>query len=625
LIPARFPARFATAALTLALVCAPAAARAQDYPRLGLYCSMYGDGFPLWDVNGALQDSALAAIARYHQVVLDASPITPYRPDAAAALRVRHPGIKLCAYVTGHNIWGANNADSTIHYPTRYNHLVRSLGGYLYDTAGRLFDGSDVNLAKRDANGRFIVAESLADLFMNAIVTTGIWDGMFLDVYCKSILWMEGPGVQIDYVRAGYPSLSAFDQAWGAGVDTLGNRLKRLAGPSFELIGNCGQSTNYGWFNGWMRENFPYQNGGDWYQNMYRIPGGYFVDDARFLPPQSNYLFSALVASDPYDPNNARKARLGLASAALGKGYSVFGPSDRRSRPFPYHMWWYDEYGVDLATGGASGLIQHTGWLGQPLGDYYQMIWIGTNPDVVTNSDFETDVTSGWRFSAGVPATLMRDVGTAAVGSASARVTVSAAGSVSWAVGFGTVGTMPLSAGQPYSASFWARASAPRTIVVAAGPTASLRIAITTSWKRYQVTLLPYADGNAGLQLFLAEAAGDVWFDDVHFQPGVTNLYRRDFQNGIVLVNPSNDVLTVPLEHLYRKIRGVSDPATNDGTIVALVTVNPSDALFLIGDDRIPPAAIMDLQTGSAWQPHLRARRPQAGGGSSQPPPPHDP
>ena len=601
-----------TGAILAFALARPGAAHGQDYPRLGLYGAIAGDGYPYiaTGVNGALQDTTLDAVGRYHEVVLDASPISEYRPDVLAELRARRPGIKLLAYVTGHTIWNPSSTDSFVHFPTRYYRLVRDLGGWLYNTGGGEFSGSRVNLAKRDVSGRFIVAESLSDLFYDAIVSLGIWDGVFIDIYCKSILWAETPTEHIDFVRAGYPSLAAFDAAWGAAIDTLGDRLRRRAGPSIVMVGNCAQSTNYGTFNGWMRENFPFQNGGDWYQNMFRDVGGYFADDIHFRAPRSNYLFSAMIGSDPYSTTNLRRARFGLGSAALGSGYAVFGPSARAPRPQPYHMYWYDEYGVDLTTGRSSPNLQHTGWLGQPLGPYSQIIWLGPGQDAVTNPDFETDVTTGWNLNASVPGTVSRDATTAAVGSASAHVTVSSVGSVAWAVAFNSTGLLPVLAYQPCSATFWARASAPRNITVAASTFAETDIPITTEWHRYQVTFVPQSSGNASVQFFLAETTGEVWLDDVHFQAGVTNVYRRDFQNGIVLVNPSNQLMTVDLGRDYRKILGTRDLLTNDGSTVTQATVSPSDALFLIGDDRIPPAAVMDLQPGPSWTPRsTRAKR----------------
>ena len=54
--------------------------------------------------------------------------------------------------------------------------------------------------------------------------------------------------------------------------------------------------------------------------------------------------------------------------------------------------------------------------------------------------------------------------------------------------------------------------------------------------------------------------------------------------------------ITVPLETAFRKILGTTDPVVNDGSRVTEVTVPPSDALFLIGRDTIPPAAPSDLR-----------------------------
>jgi hypothetical protein len=124
-------------------------------------------------------------------------------------------------------------------------------------------------------------------------------------------------------------------------------------------------------------------------------------------------------------------------------------------------------------------------------------------------------------------------------------------------------------------------------------------------WRRYQVTIIPNGTGQATLQFFLAGEVGDVWFDDVHFQQGASSLWRRDFQNGIVLVNPASQTMTAPLEREYRRISGTSDPAVNDGALITQISVPPSDARFLIGDDQIPPAPISDLRPLPAGAPGI--------------------
>lgn len=583
-------------------------AAADGYPRLGLYGSVIGTGVPFVRGDGSLDTTAIAQVARYDEVILDVNPLTPYRPEIAAALRSRNPDIRILAYVLGHDIWPAADADSLHHYPTRYRHIVRDLDGFLYNRVnGQEYPGANVNLARRDSQGRFIVAEALADLMQDAVVSTGEWDGIFFDVYCYTLSWSQDASQQIDYARAGYASLAEFESAWQAGSDTLANRLRRLAGPSVILAGNCAGSAHQGVFNGWMRENFPLQNGGTWYDNVLSEPHGYFADEANFVQPAHNWIFSALSGADgtQYSSENTRRVRFGLGTAALGGGYGVFGPSDRRVQTAPYHAWWYDEYAVDRTTGRSSASIAHTGWLGAPLGAPYQMIWAGTNPDAVSNPGFDQSVSAGWTFGHFSPAvaTCTLDTTTSAVGRASVHIAITTASSVDWHVNLTSAGSIPVSPGISYSVTFWARASSPRVMPIIAtkpggGSVASRNVTLGTEWAHYQLILQPSQAANSSLEFFLGTQAGDVWFDDVHFQQGATNLWRRDFQFGAVLVNPSDTALQVPMGASWRHLLGTVDTAVNNGSLASTVTVRASDALFLLStsSDVTAPDGILDLR-----------------------------
>jgi len=598
----------ALSASLLAVLCSLAGAQA--HPRLGLYASIMGDGYPLITSTGALDTAAVAAVARYDVVTLDVNPVTPYHPELLADLRRRNPDIRILGYVLGHDIWAAADVDSLNHFPTRYRRLVRDLGGFLYNQfGGGYYPGANVNLAKRDGNGRFVVAEGLADLFHDAVVRDGLWDGVFIDVYCHTISWSQDASRRIDYARAGYASLAAFDAAWSAGSDTLANRLRRLSGGGPVLCGNCAQGAHTAVFQGWMRENFPFQGGGSWFTNMLDDPHGYFADERDYQSPQHNWIFTAMSGGvgAPYSSDNTRRVRFGLGSASLGSGLATFGPSDRVATTAPYHAWWYDEYAVDRSTGDSSPSIAHTGWLGEALGPAYQMIWAGTNPDAVTNPGFESDVTSGWALVAPPPAaaTRSRQTGDAPVGDASLHVNITATGAADYSVHLATQGTLTVMAGQTYSVTFWARAVPPRDVPVIAsrpggGSVATRTVSIGSTWKQYQVILTPSSSAQSALHLYLARGgAGDVWLDDVHFQQGATNLYRRDFEHGSVLVNPASTPLQVPLGRDFRRIRGTTAPTINDGALVQLVTVPAQDALFLLEavPDTIPPAPVTDMGT----------------------------
>jgi Hypothetical glycosyl hydrolase family 15 len=86
---------------------------------------------------------------------------------------------------------------------------------------------------------------------------------------------------------------------------------------------------------------------------------------------------------------------------------------------------------------------------------------------------------------------------------------------------------------------------------------------------------------------------GVVWFDELDHSLGngqtkptaawQKGVWRRDFDNGIVLVNPKgNGAQTVTLETSYIKIKGTQDPGTNNGQTVTTVTLKDRDGIILL-------------------------------------------
>jgi len=609
-----FPSRPTRALLLAALLvtaAATSAAAPAPYPRVGLYGTVLLGGFPFVQPNGALDTLEIGRASRFTEIALDVYPISPYRPDIVAAMRARNPKLIVLAYVLAEGIWPSEDPDSLNHIPTLIRHTVRDLNGFLYDkNTGLEYASStvNINIAKKGAGGHFVVAEALANIFRDHIIATGTWDGIFTDVFPHTVAWTQnGTGSVIDYQRAGYATLADLDVAWSAACDTLASHLRRDGGPGFLLVGNGGPSAEHAWCDGWMREDFPNQQGGTWTSNMLGdvASRGYFHDDADYFQPPHNWISSVAIgtAGQEYSVQNTTKVRFGLASAALGEGVGCIGPPGKNVRTAPFQDWWYDEYAVDVATGQSSQALPQTGWLGQALGPAYNFVWAGTAPDAITNQGFETDVTSGWTFGQFAPAaaTLSRDVTTAAVGVASAKVHITAASTVDWQVNLTSVGKLTMFPGNNYSATFRCKASAPRNVrVVGINSGADANIQVDTNWRQYQVVLTPTLSASGALAFFLGTQTGDVWFDDVHFQAGATSVWRRDFQNGIVLVNGTEVSLTVPLETSYRRILGTRAPAVNNGTLSATDVIPPHDALFLIRAslDRTRPAAVVNLRVG---------------------------
>jgi hypothetical protein len=593
----------------LAAATHPSPAAAEGFPRLGLYGSVVGGGYPYVRPDFSLDTLEIGRVARYGQVVLDAFPISPYRPDIVQALKARNPELQVLAYVLAEDIWQVHDTDSLRHIPTIIRRTVRDLDGFLYDRlSGGEYPGLAINIAKRDGSGRFVVAEALADIFRDHILATGLWDGLFADLFCHNVAWTQGDGstVAIDFQRAGYASLAALDLAWAAATDTLAARLRRDGGPGFVLVGNCGPSAQHARFNGWMRENFPHQQGGTWQSNVLGDVSsrGYLADDRDFVQPPANWILTATTgpAGTEYSAANTQHVRYGLASAALGEGWHTFQPG-RSVRDALYHQWWYDEYAVDLASGRSSESLRHTGWLGQALGPARTQVWAGSAPDAITNPGFETSVTSGWTLAWFSPAvaSIARDTATAAVGSASARISVTTPSTVEWHTYLASAGQLNTFAGTSYSATFWCKADPPRRLRVLAGNSGGQQLLdVDRTWRQYQAVLLPTTSMLSSLTFFLGTQAGDVWLDDVHFQAGVSSVWRRDFQNGIVLVNPTERALDVPLGMAFRRLLGMRAPAVNSGASGSTMTVGPYDALFLLRSelDVTRPAAVQDLRVG---------------------------
>jgi hypothetical protein len=111
---------------------------------------------------------------------------------------------------------------------------------------------------------------------------------------------------------------------------------------------------------------------------------------------------------------------------------------------------------------------------------------------------------------------------------------------------------------------------------------------------RYGFTSCLMDNGYYEFSLAANAYSGIFWFDEfntklgnattapptVAWQKGV---YRRDFDNGIALVNPrGNGAQTVQLETTFKKISGTQDPATNNGQTVQAVTLQDRDGVILL-------------------------------------------
>ncbi|HVP39695.1 MAG TPA: carbohydrate binding domain-containing protein [Candidatus Saccharimonadales bacterium] len=552
----------------------------QDFPHVAAYMRLSSDSHQL------NTDSLVAMLARFNVAVIPSCPATDSLGARLQQLRAINPKIILLAYFPGDFMWDG------AHYPDGYLYgdcwrMFQRHDWWAYSTNGTPFNyfGNTFDLTNPAAQ------DSLAWLIASRVLASGLWDGLFLDDFCDSNWWKEGSqGQYWDLNRDGQPDAEATDDPlWKAGTDSLVAKIRRLVGPHLILVGNGCQGSKTDRMNGWMREDFP--RIGNWIQNMF-LGWGYMTNEQRFLAPRYNFVYSTSQGPPMlFDPSNISWLRFGLASTLLGDGYFMFDP---QSASILVSSLWYDEY-----DGGAG---RTRGYLGQPLGDYYMQVGQLSTPEAFTDCGFESGFT-GWQLL-NVPGQWVLDSSTRVEGTYSAHALIPTPCLYASQVHLGQIANLTWGT---WSVTFWAKASSPRDMLVLAQRTespytiiATTPVSLGTTWKQYQVSFtnsigsVPF-----NCELEFGPAAGEVWVDDVHLQLGASSAYRRDFQNGTVLVNPSSATVNVTLEKPYQHLAGTQDPAVNDGQVTTQVSLGGSQGAILVtpggGSDLNPPGTVTDL------------------------------
>jgi len=328
-----------------------------QFPHVAMYSAAKSDGAPFVRVDGSLDSALVRLQSKYDFVILDAQ-IARY-PQFLRYLRETNPKIKVMGYAlaawTGN--WGGLSQNL-------YQAVVQT-DGFLYCRAG-----SDQHVCGEYFNidlGQASTVAAYADTFVS-ILKRGPFDGAFLDVWPPNMKGTTNLSLRdtIDWKRMGYASWSDFWANWNAGAWTLGARVREAMGTDYPIVGNYGPFGFRDVCAGWMRENFPFQNGGSWATNMIAYPTpawtdpGYLTDDSLYQAPQQSWLVWEPAADGATD---RRKARLTLGSASLGSGCASPCRCEWRPREFR----WYPEYSVDkLGISTMDG--SRKGWLGEPIG-----------------------------------------------------------------------------------------------------------------------------------------------------------------------------------------------------------------------------------------------------------------
>ncbi len=283
-----------------------------------------------------LREEDLAALARYDVVVLDADQQVRY-PDRVRRLRALHPEIKILAYLPSEEIAAARFVEPP-EYPMAKLAAAIDPAWYLKEANGQVasfWPGSSMlNVTNRAPLGAKNIRWNLflPQFIHDEILSSGLWDGVFLDntfdgisYFIKNPVDIDGDGKADDKTVA--------DPAWRDGMTTMLRRIRTL-NPTALIMGNGGAV--YGAdLHGAFFEHFPSWSWG---------PNWKEFRDTVVKNRKPSYTALNVNTDNADRPRDYRLFRYGLGSALVGGGYYSF---DRGSQ---YHsvLWWYDEYEIPL-------------------------------------------------------------------------------------------------------------------------------------------------------------------------------------------------------------------------------------------------------------------------------------
>ncbi len=451
---------------------------------------------------------------------------------------------------------------------------------YLKDvTGGRIEvwpDSYRLNLTK------LYVAEQQAHTAYEKVLASDLqFDGCFFDNFMTTQSWLRrdiyGREVQIDADEDGEPDdPDELDRAWKAG---LFHELETFRELMPDAIMSA-HSTNI--YEPGIAETFNGTSIGFWttdviegkrrfsdlmeryaaWNTMAREPRATMIESSP--PDQISYGYdysprekipaSTLEFARTYYPY----VRFGLAFTLLDDGYFAHEFGDT----WHGNDWWYDELDYEL---------------GLPLGPAERVeVGQGPGPNIIENGTFERPSGEpsgdGWSLwansSEGCEAAASLDRQDPGEGIASARLDITATSGVDWHVGFAQY-DRELEGGAVYRMEFSAKALRPRQIGVSAQKGSpdwrnyglGSELAIDESWRRYGVTFeATESTDESRIQFFVGKQTGTVWLDDVRVYEIGPDVYKREFDNGLVVLNASREAQTIDVGAGFRRLTGSQAP-----------------------------------------------------------------
>jgi uncharacterized protein (TIGR03437 family) len=274
--------------------------------------------------------------------------------------------------------------------------------------------------------------------------------------------------------------------------------------------------------------------------------------------------------------------RLAMGTALLGDGFYAFDLYNGLNAPY-----WLDEYSVN-GTGAAVEDRSKKGYLGQALGNAVELASPATG---VLQTNFETGIPGSFQYD---PLQVSAQNGWMVITNTNHSQPLYTIVSID-------SNHLPLTPGKTYFVSFdWRILSTLDAGMFIGAATETFRLPGTVAGDSgtAEFPLTAPASGSWTFNWAL-DGAGQVAITNLKVSDGGFGPWRRDFENGFVLVNPLLEPHTFSASELagnlnrtgiYR-IKGTQAPSVNNGQPVSNgLTLAPFDAIILLADHISAPA-----------------------------------
>jgi uncharacterized protein (TIGR03437 family) len=451
---------------------------------------------------------------------------------------------------------------------------------------------------------------ALAAWYQQMIFPSGQWDSTFFDILFDKIqdymAYSSDPTVwDFDWALSGMldnKTKAQTTEMIRAAMQGFLTNMRNQVGSEELLTGNAGPFPELSlapYLNGYLSEcvnnnwDVSYIQGGKSQAGWRNYFDTYRTLQATTVAPRVNLLEGCgnVLVNKPHVAPSAQELqdhRLSLGTALLSDGFYGFDLYNGLSAPY-----WFDEYSVDQ-TGTAVEDRSKKGYLGQALGDAAELAPPGT---VVARANFANGIPSSFTYD---PSQVFAKDGAMVLSNSNHAQPVYTIVSVS-------SNSLALSSGKTYFVSFdWnilTTLDAGLFVGASKGSTTIEQFRVPGTVTGDSGTArFPLTTPASGAWTFdwALDGAGEVAIANFQIFDGGFGPWRRDFENGFVLVNPllgsqtfSDSGLAGSLNRTgIRRINGTQAPDVNSGQPVSGgLTLAPFDAIILLADHLDAPQA----------------------------------